>query len=425
MNMNPGKSKWIIWGTGKKGQELYDYLLERGDTINVTAVVDISEKKWGDNWNGYLIENPDILLSYDFDKLIIAVEDWKSVYKYAINQYKIQPQKLDNCYFIQGTIGRILYYSEKVKKYPVLWWMVQYFKIKQKHKKREIRKGKKYYIFGYDDPQSSGWTVWERVVLYNSMYAVDHGMIPVVDMQNYKNIYLEDDEIGCVNAWEKFYYQPGGVLLEEAIASNDYIIADSSYEWFCYIRERHPYKYNDNEFLRKEFNKYIILRQEIKEELNDRLKSILPEIPYAEDARMLSICLRGSDYKIFHHPKQPDIKYVVELAENIFEQYKCDYYFIATEDMDIFTAISSMLPSDKCISYKAGNIKNIDGLAGLQIRKTKSANEAAMDYLTILYLMNQSCCLIGGVCGATAVAKYRRNSPYEYMNIIDTHEIYL
>ncbi len=105
-----------------------------------------------------------------------------------------------------------------IKKYIVMilqknryiWWMVSYFRIRRRHLEREKRIGHKYYIIGYDDPQNCGWTVWERVVLYNSMYAVEHRMVPVVDMQNYRNIYLEEGEIGRVNAWEKYYLQPGG-----------------------------------------------------------------------------------------------------------------------------------------------------------------------------------------------------------------------
>lgn len=50
------QQKWIIWGTGKKGQELYDYLVKKGIVQNVIAVVDTDKEKWGSRWNGYEIE---------------------------------------------------------------------------------------------------------------------------------------------------------------------------------------------------------------------------------------------------------------------------------------------------------------------------------------------------------------------------------
>ena len=46
-------------------------------------------------------------------------------------------------------------------------------------------------------------------------YALQRGWIPVIDMKNYPNIYLEDSEIGVSNAWEKFFRQPLDVRLED------------------------------------------------------------------------------------------------------------------------------------------------------------------------------------------------------------------
>ena len=324
----------------------------------------------------------------------------------------------------EGNMVCIKHLIEKVlKKNPYIWWFVRGLKIRKGHLQREVRKGGRYYIIGYNDSQSCGWTVWERVVLYGSMYASDYGMIPVVDMQSRKNIYLEEDEVGRVNAWEKYYFQPGGVLLKDAIESDDYVLADSSQEWFCYIRERHPGKYSDNEFLRAQFNKYVRLKQSIIDELDIRMKSVLPKEP-VQNPRLLAICLRGTDYKTFHHMKQPEIEEVLKTAKRIFVQYQCDYYYVATEDAEIYESIKKALPDTKLVSYNAGNIRHSDGLIGLQIRKSKCANEAAMDYLTTLCIMNQSVALIGGLCGATIVAKYRRKKPYEYINIINMHDVY-
>lgn len=109
---------------------MYDYLSARGDIINVIAVVDISERKWGSIWNGFLIENPDILLSCDFDKLITAIENWMPVYKYAMGRYKIQKEKLDNYNFIQREMLLEFYgnkenskekeiYLDHIKKFPL------------------------------------------------------------------------------------------------------------------------------------------------------------------------------------------------------------------------------------------------------------------------------------------------------------------
>ena len=141
-----------------------------------------------------------------------------------------------------------------------------------------------------------------------------------------------------------------------------------------------------------------------------------------KDAKLVGICLRGTDYLLFHHPQQPQIDIVVEDAKNIFAKLNCDYYFVATEDFNIFNKLKEKLPQDKMISFGAGNIKQADGLIGEQIRKSKSAYESSINYLTILYILNKCEALIGGKCGATIVAEYRKK--YKYINIIDLNKFY-
>lgn len=92
-------------------------------------------------------------------------------------------------------------------------WVHCYYSMKKNGHKR-TRKGKPiYFIIGFDDPQKSGWTVWERVVLYNCIYAKDHGMIPVVDMKNYRSIYSEKNDCRKVNVWDQFYSNRGAYHL--------------------------------------------------------------------------------------------------------------------------------------------------------------------------------------------------------------------
>lgn len=276
------------------------------------------------------------------------------------------------------------------------------------------RKKPIYYIIRYDDGMSCGWTVWERVALYGSIYAEDHHMIPVVDMQNKKNIYLEDHEVGCVNAWEKYYYQPGDVSLEEALLSNNYVLADSSQEWFEYIRIRKPYRFTTN-YLRKQYSKYIRLNTDTLIKCEQNFKSICPDENI--DARIMGICLRGSDYLLYNHPIQPSSRNVISEVKKVFKSLKCDYYFLATEDNNIFEDIKKQLPSELLFTYHAGEIKKANGLIGQQIRQSKTADEASIDYLTTLYILNRCVGLVGGKCGATIVAEYRKNPPYEHFHI--------
>ena len=67
------QEKWIVWGTGLIGQKLYELLVEKECVENVTAVVDSDKNKWGKSWNGFEVQDPDIIRKDVYDKIIIAV----------------------------------------------------------------------------------------------------------------------------------------------------------------------------------------------------------------------------------------------------------------------------------------------------------------------------------------------------------------
>ena len=114
--MDHTQQKWIIWGAGKKGQKLYDDLSERGWAHNIVAVVDMDEKKWGSAWNGHEIENPEAIKGREFDKLIIAMVQWRGVYQYIVDHYGVKQEKIDNYFFLQR--GHLLDFYEGKENSP-------------------------------------------------------------------------------------------------------------------------------------------------------------------------------------------------------------------------------------------------------------------------------------------------------------------
>ena len=48
-------------------------------------------------------------------------------------------------------------------------------------------------------------------------YAIKYKMLPVVDMQHSKNVFLKDEEVGKKNAYEYYFKQPCEVSVDEAL----------------------------------------------------------------------------------------------------------------------------------------------------------------------------------------------------------------
>ena len=80
-------------------------------------------------------------------------------------------------------------------------------------------------------------------------YALKKGYIPVIDMQNCKNTYLEDDKVGKENAWEYFFKQPCGYGLEDiknaqnVILSNGLITSETIYPDFRIMEDKGMFTY--------------------------------------------------------------------------------------------------------------------------------------------------------------------------------------
>ena len=51
-------------------------------------------------------------------------------------------------------------------------------------------------------------------------YALKNKMIPVIDMQSSMNVFLREEEVGIINAYEYYFKQPCGISVDEAIKKN-------------------------------------------------------------------------------------------------------------------------------------------------------------------------------------------------------------
>ncbi len=75
-------------------------------------------------------------------------------------------------------------------------------------------------------PGEAGLFSYILTVLARIEKAVENGWIPVVDMKNYFNSYISEEEIGKVNSWEYYFEQPGDVSLAEAYSCKNVILSD-------------------------------------------------------------------------------------------------------------------------------------------------------------------------------------------------------
>lgn len=254
-------------------------------------------------------------------------------------------------------------------------------------------------------------------VLSHIKYALKNGWIPVVDMKNYLNAYLYDDEIGKINSWEYYFIQPCGYSLEEVYRSKNVILSDGN------IRDDRPRPTkalleNENGLLdewREVVSNYLIMNETTKNCVDKEWKKL-----FLEKERVLGIICRGTDYTYLKpkgHPIQPEVLDIVKKANTVIEKFNLNKVFIATEDIKIYEEIKSGLSIEAVTNSKKWVDYQGDYLAVYTNKLGRSNDKylSGLEYLTTIGILSRCNCLIGGrPGGATAAMLLSKGYEYTY-----------
>nr|WP_308624384.1 hypothetical protein [uncultured Eisenbergiella sp.] len=247
--------------------------------------------------------------------------------------------------------------------------------------------------------------------------AVDRGYIPVIDMQGNANTYLEDEEVGRKNAWEFYFEQPCGYTLEDISKSKNVILSSGL------IREGdwHPGSYvvgnpEKCKEWRAFFNRYLIVNSKISQETDAMYKEMFGL------GRTLGVLCRGTDYinnRPKNHPIQPEPEEVIQKAEAVMREYKCEWIYLATEDEAIYKRFQEafgdklkVTGAKRCAD--TGN-KNINDIV---YQRKHDRYIKGKEYLINILLLAKCDCLVAGSVGGTYGALLMSKG-YEYQYVYD------
>lgn len=103
--------KIILWGTGEIATRLLSII-----TDSIVLVIDNDKEKWGNIWNGYVVNSPSVLTTFDgdFDRIVIASLNWKVIRKQILEEFCIAPHFIDNMYYRQKKL-LLNYYKKNIE----------------------------------------------------------------------------------------------------------------------------------------------------------------------------------------------------------------------------------------------------------------------------------------------------------------------
>lgn len=229
--------------------------------------------------------------------------------------------------------------------------------------------------------------------------AKEKGLIPVVDMQTYRNPYLKEEEIGIVNAWEYFFEQPSGVTLEDIKGKKNVV--------YLYEPPYNSFPSDSMDFLTndKEINYWrMFCKENIKfsrnvEKYLEQYANILEKIK-AEPT--IGVYLRGTDYARIqpaNHAIVPSVQESILKVKLMMEKYRCKQIFLSVEDKSIQEAFEKEF-GDKLLFID--QLRYADtGKQGIMVTKTfveSDVQDVGMKYISAVYLMSKCNYLFAARC---------------------------
>lgn len=238
-------------------------------------------------------------------------------------------------------------------------------------------------------------------------YAVDHGYIPVIDMSNEDNTYMQQDRKG--NVWEYYFEQPCGYTLDDIRHSRHVIIGNGIIDGRVPF-PREDIAHNDEELKKWKAvaDRYLIVRPEIRQEADELWKRL------SGRKGVLGVLLRGTDYvnsRPKDHPVQPTIEQAIDKMDEVLTSQEFQKIYLATEDAGIYQELCNRY-GEKIVSmdverYITDKTENINDIS---VKKSTNKYQMGKDYLINILVLSKCDYLLAGNAGGSQGALLFRDT---------------
>jgi len=271
-------------------------------------------------------------------------------------------------------------------------------------------KNNKYYII--QRKAYVGLFSYVQTSLAHIGYAIAKGYIPIIDMKNHSNTYLENDKIGKENSWEYYFQQPYNFSLDD-IKNKKNVIKSSKIFFPTLPAYGNLNDYYINNYWYVIFNNYFRLNKKTEEYCNNEYREI------SNKGKILGVLCRGTDYiikKPFNHPIQPEIDNVIKKIKDCIIEWKCDYIYLATDEKKTLNRFENEFPSriltNKRMYYDNHDYSNMYITEATHNRDNdKYLN--GLEYLSSIMILSKCNCLISGITSGSLAAIYINGGKYE------------
>lgn len=269
-----------------------------------------------------------------------------------------------------------------------------------------------YYIIRREN-KTIGLLTYVSVFMGHIAYAISKGYVPIIDMKNHKSIYLTDDEVGKLNAWELFFQQPFGLSLDDINANSNIILSPK------YLHPLSPdisSLYNEDEklFWRHLAKEFVRLNRSTENYFKEEYDSLL------KNKKVLGLLYRGTDYislKPKFHPVQPSADLFVKTIKKCLKQWgDYDGFYLATDEEKMVNILKKEFPEKIIVNLRQyyDNLSNIRYLSEASFDRENDEFLKGLEYLSSIKLLSTADSIVAGMCAGTYSANFFKEKDFSH-----------
>ncbi len=293
-------------------------------------------------------------------------------------------------------------------------------KIERKVSYGSDNKDKKFYVIGVYYRTAGLFAIFKSI-LGHIGYAIDKNYIPVVDMFNFENQFLNIENGNIKNPWEFFFKQPCNYSLNDIKHSKNIILSKQVSRPNKKYRTKLNLLDKDQSaklmYFRGVYNKYIEFSPDIKSKMERDYKNII-----GPNKKVLGVLCRGTDYilkKPSGHPIQPEPTVVLKKAKEVFKSRDLKHVFLATEDkliLDLFlNEFGEKLLYINQKRFDSEELNDVQYICKVKNNTISDRYSMAVEYLSAINILSKCNCFIGGrTAGTFGVYIFTKGFDYDY-----------
>lgn len=278
--------------------------------------------------------------------------------------------------------------------------------------KRNENNIKKFYIIWRDAPLE-GLFSYVNNFLWHIMIAVKNDWIPIIDMQNHKNSYLDDALLGKENAYEYYFEQPMNYSLNDICHDAITMLCKGEPSPIQFTNRRNTVKRK----WKKLANKYIKINELCLEQMNEQYD----KLGMASES-ILGVNIRSTDYvslNIKGLPKQPDNEIIIEKCHKIMKRYGIKKIFMCCDNEEAIKMFKKEFGEDTVLVNERKFYPLNSDLSNpmINFERENDTYLKGLEYLTSVYLLSRCDYLVGGLSGASVAAQLLKKNKYKKIYI--------